>query len=33
VTVGRETVRRRTEAAGAALVAAEAAAVEELAGC
>jgi hypothetical protein len=31
VTVGRETVRRRTEAAGAALVAAEQAAVEELA--
>src|SRR6266446_5930065 len=30
VTVGRETVRRRTEAAGAALVAAEEAAVEEL---
>jgi hypothetical protein len=31
VTVGRETVRRRTEAAGAALVAAEAATVEQLA--
>jgi hypothetical protein len=30
VTIGRETVRRRTEAAGAALVAAEAAAVEQL---
>lgn len=31
VTLGRETVRRRTEAAGAALVAAEQAAVEQLA--
>lgn len=31
VSIGRETVRRRTEAAGAALVAAETAAVEELA--